>query len=183
MAHNLVTLPTDERERITLLTIVRRDIAPWLLAAGIAMGLWFAVALVTRSANPNMSPDDADAVLFTTGRTFIWAVIVLAVFIARRSRDTWTWALIVLLILLFIDARSFSLTTTALPNSPLYALTAMIGLLAFGRLVEYIHMRYVVTLSEPTLTSPAIIGYCTLIIATIIFNTPFVYLLIQQVLS
>lgn len=168
MAQNYLAIALNSRtNRIGLRPVVRFDIAPWVASAILSLLLFVGVSALVTSANPNLNEGDAVANLYTWARPFYFALVVLAVLSARRSKDVWTWVLSVILIVFFIPQGATTIANMLLPNSILPALTAMVGFLAAGRIIEYVHMRYMTKLSEPTLSFGALTGYVLLILGAI----------------
>ena len=173
MAQNFLNIALDNHtERIGALLIIKRDIVPWVASAGFSLLIFIGVSALVSSANPNLNNGDAVANIYTWARPFYFALIVLAVFLARRSKDAWTWIIAVTLIIFFISQGATNIANALLPNSIFQALIAMIGFLAAGRIVEYIHMRYITQLPEPTLTRSALASYMVLILGAIFMDTP-----------
>lgn len=136
----------------------KKDLIPWVASAGLALLIFSGVSGLVSSANPILNEGDAIANLYTWARPLYFALVVAVVFLARHSKDVWTWVLAVLLIIFFIPQGATNIANALMPNSILQALIAMIGLLAAGRVVEYIQMRYMTGLREPALTYPALGG-------------------------
>lgn len=91
MAQNFLNIALDNHtERIGALLIIKRDIVPWVARAGFSLLIFIGVSALVSSANPNLNNGDAVANIYTWARPFYFALIVLAVFLARRSKDAWT---------------------------------------------------------------------------------------------
>lgn len=181
MARNFLTLALENKTQcIGFWVIIKNDILPWFASAGFALLLFLGVLALVSSAQPNMSDIDASANLYTWALPFYYALIALVMFLARRTRDMWTWIFIVVLALFFVNQSTASLSTVILPSSILYAMVAMLGLLAFGRIVEYIYLRHTVKLSEPHLSYPAYATYISVVVMTaILANSSLFYRLLQ----
>ena len=178
MGHNFLTFQIDEQKRITFRSVVKADLIPWTIGFGFAFLLYFGVSALLKSVRPDMSNLDVSAILYTWGEYFLWGLIVLALLIARRSKDAWTWVLAVILIFIFLPQTEMTLAIDILPNSILQPMVAMIGLLSLGRIIEYLHMRYSIGLDEPSLTIGTIASYAILILIAIMFCSHLIYELI-----
>jgi hypothetical protein len=168
----------NEADRITLGVVLKTDILPWLTSTVIALLLCLGVGAMVASMNPNLPRADADAILYQRAFVFFVAMLVAACFMARRSRDKWTWLLATLTVLYFILGNNISIITAVYPNSILPALLAMIAMLAAGRLIEYMILR-LTTVIAPVLSATAIIIYVLGIIVPIGLNSTFIYKLIS----
>ncbi len=176
MAYNLLAIAQGNRTKhIGVRLVLKYDILPWFVSAGIALLLFIGVAVLAHGANPQMTSDDVVANVYSWARPFYYALIVLAVFLARRSRDIWTWVLAGILIIFFVPQVFTNLAVAIFPNSILQAMVAMLGFLAVGRVVEYIHMRYIVGLTEPTLSVAALVSYGILISGALVCDTSFFF--------
>lgn len=173
MTRNLLSIAqSGKTQRIGLWIIVKNDIIPWFVSAGFALLLFAGVATLIGGVRPDMSNADATANLYTWARPFYIALVILACLLARRSRDIRTWVLAGILIIFFIPQTAVNFAIALWPNSILQAMIAMLGFLAAGRVVEYIHMRYVVKLDEPILSLTAFIGYMLLVCGAIFLDAP-----------
>ena len=181
MASNFLSIARDNRaQHINLWVIIKSDIAPWLASAGFVLLLFAGVAALIGGTRPDMSSSDTTANLYTWAQPFYFALVVLACFLARRSRDAWTWVLAGILIIFFVPQTETNLAVAILPNSIFQAIVAMIGFLAAGRLIEYLHMRYVVKLEEPTLSVAALSSYGLLVCSAIFFDAPLIFALLSN---
>lgn len=129
-----------------------------------------------RDTNPSVDDEYISGALYTWGQYFLWALLVLAVFASRRSKDIWTWVLSAILIFVFLPQYGgMNLAISLLPNSILYPLFALLGLLAAGRIVEYVHTRYFVGIKEPRLSFCAATVYIAMIAIAVLFCSSLVY--------
>ena len=178
---NFLGIALENRtQNIGLWLIIKNDFLPWFLSAGFALLLFLGVRALVGSAQPNMDDLEVSANLYTWVLPLYYALIALAVLLARRSRDAQTWVLIVILAIFFVGQGSMNFSIAILPNSILYAMVAMIGLLAFSRIVEYIHLKYIVKLDEPRLTCPAYVAYVFIVISTLLANSSIFYSLLHS---
>ncbi len=173
MAQNFLAIANNNRtDKIGLYLVAKYDFLPWLASIGMVLLLFIGVSTLVGSANPNMTDDDAIANLYTWARPLYYALVVLAVFAARRSRDIWTWAMAIALIIFFVPQYSTNIATVLFPNSIFQAMIALIGFLAIERLIEYIQMRYIVKLETPILSMGALVGYIALICCVLFLEVP-----------
>ena len=180
MAQNFLTIAQNNKtDTIGLGLVLKHDFLWWILGAGASMLLFAGVFALTASVRPDMDTMDVGSILFTTGRPFYYALVVIGVLLARRSFNAWTWILIGILVFGFMDQSSFSFSVVWMPHSILYTMIAMIGLLALGRIIEYLHMHYIVKLDEPRLSVGGWFVYMTLIIAATLLNSSVFYDFIQ----
>lgn len=176
MTRSLLAIAQNNKtERIGLWLVMKSDILPWLASIGVVGLLFLGVSALVGSFNPSMTSDDVVANLYSRAAPFYYALIVLAVFMSRRSRDKWTWLLAAVLIIFFVSQVSINFAVHLWPNSIARALIAMVGFLAFGRLVEYLHMRYVVNLDVPSLSFFATMAYVLLVGAAMFLNSSIVF--------
>lgn len=168
----LVIAQNNRTQQIGLWLVLKSDIVPWLTSVGMSLLLFVGISALVSGANPSVTSDDAVANLYTWARPLYYALIVLAVFMARRSRNIWTWVIAVILILFFIPQYSTNIANSLMPNSILQAMVALVGFLSIGRLIEYVHMRYVVKLEEPTLSMGALAGYIVLVCGAVFLDVP-----------
>lgn len=175
MASFLTVARDNKTQHITLWLVMKNDIMPWFASAGLALLLFAGVSALVGSIRPDMDSADATASLYIWARPFYFALIVLACFLARRSLDMRTWILSAILIIFFIPQTTINLAVAILPNSILQALIAMIGFLALERIIEYIRMRHIIKLEDPTVSTGALIGYGLLICGAIVFDAPQLY--------
>jgi len=179
---SFLTFDSNEKKLITVWSILKADIFPWILSAGFTLLLFAGVVLLIGSANPKHNSDfiEASAALYTFGAPFYYALVVLACLLARRSRDVGTWILVGVLIIFFVPQTEVNLAVAILPNSVLAAITAMIGFLALGRIVEYLRMRYVIKLDKPQLSVGAFVLYCLLVLGSTFLNSSFLFKLLWE---
>lgn len=175
MGHNLLTFSVTNKQRISAWAVIKSDILWWLTGAGVALALYLGVAAMLGDVRPDIDNVDISGQLYIWARYFYWALVVVAVLIARRSKGAWTWVLSAILIIAFVTFQRPTFAVVLLPNSILPAVTAMLGLLAIGRIVEYLVMRYSTKLKEPTLGVGALIVYMTVILIAVGFNSQFIY--------
>lgn len=177
-SNTLLSLPVTKQKSISASTVFKKDIVPWLASSVLAMLAFLVVSLIIASANPDVDGVDARVVLFGRATIFYWVLIIGACFMARRSKSAWTWVLSAVLIFLFLPQIAPTLATTLFPHSILQSLIAMLGLLALGRLVEYLYIRYHIKLAEPTLSTRAIVLYAIVCLVSFFFCSSFLYRLI-----
>lgn len=181
MANNFLSIAQDNKtQHISLWIIIKSDIAPWLASAGFMLLVFAGVTALIGGTRSDMSSSDVTANLYTWARPFYFALIVLACLFARRSRDAWTWILSGILIIFFVPQTAINFAVVILPNSIFQAMVAMIGFLAAGRLVEYIKMRHVMKLEEPTLSSAALCTYGLSVCIAILLDMPLLFELLSN---
>lgn len=162
------------KDRLGFWSIWRHDVSIWLLAALIGLGVFAGVSWMVNSIRPDVDNMDVNGTLYTFARYFLWMIVAVAVIIARRSLGVGTWVIAAICILWFIPQGYYTIAIGLYPNSVLQALVAMIGLLSFGRLVEYFQLKVVYRLDQPTLTASAIVGYVfILLIAVLLTVVPY----------
>lgn len=171
---------SNDTPRITLSMVAKNDIIPWFMSAGLASLLFIGVSLLISSAQPDMNNADATANLYALAQPFYFALIVLACLLSRRSKDLRTWILIGVVIVFFVPQFAVNFAISILPNSILQAMVAMIGLLAGERIIEYIHIRYIIKLDQLTFSTPALVSYGVLIAGAIFLLSPFIYEFFNQ---
>lgn len=181
MAQSLLAIAqSDKTETIGLGLVLKHDFLWWIMGAGASILLFAGVFALTASVRPDMDTMDVGSILFTAGRPFYYALVVIGVLLARRSFDVWTWVLIGILVFGFMDQGSFSFSVVWMPHSILYTMIAMIGLLSLGRIIEYLHMRYIVKLDVPRLSVGGWAIYIALIAASILLNSSVFYDIIRS---
>lgn len=168
----------NAEDRITLGAVLKADVVPWLVSVTVVFLVYLGISTVIASVNPNLPRSDSDAILYSRAFVLFVVLLVVACFMARWSRDKWTWVLAVLTVLYFLVKTNSSIAMAAFPNSILPALLAMITLLAMGRIVEYIVVRLTYRSDSPVLDPLAAIVYFLLIIVTAGLNSTFVYSLL-----
>lgn len=169
MNRNFLSFQADAKSRITALTVIKNDVLPWLLSAGVVLVVLFGVTALVASVDSSGQTDyiEASANLFIYGRFFYWALIVVVVCLARRSLGAWTWITTAILILFVLPQSYTTLAIMAMPNGLLGSMVVMLGLLAIGRLVEYLWMRYRIGLKKPRLSAGAIAVYVFVVVASV----------------
>ncbi|NCU37983.1 hypothetical protein EOL96_02920 [Candidatus Saccharibacteria bacterium] len=176
MAKEILALAERNETTISAWRIIKSDIFPWVASAGFSLLFYLGVEAMLRDANPNIDDEYIGGALYTWGRYFLWALLMLAVFASRRSKDIWTWVLSAILIFVFLPQYGgMNLAISILPNSILYPLLAMLGLLATGRLVEYLRIRYLMGIKEPRLSIGATTVYIIMIAITVLSCSSIVY--------
>lgn len=170
----------DEQDSIGLRFIFRHDVLWWLIGAGVALLLFIGMLEFMKSLRPDLDPLDVSGIFFISARPFYYALVVIAVLLARRSLSLWSWVLSVILAVGFMSPSSFSLSTVLMPNSVLYTVIAMIGLLAAGRLVEYVYARYIRKSDGPRLSIGGWMVYVALCISAALVNSPTFYDFMQK---
>lgn len=175
-----MTFTVDKNKQIHCWTVLKRDVVAWLAAASVSLLLFLGTAALLGGADPDMDSVVINGYLSMV-QPFMYGLIVLAVLLARRSLDKWTWIFAVILILFFTGpGLGFSFAQQLVPSSIVPAMIAMIGLLALSRIVEYGRLRYVIELREPRLTKSALITYVLLVVAAILLNSSLFYDLIMN---
>ncbi len=180
MAQNFLSIARNNKtDTISFTHVLRHDLLWWLIGAGVSTLLFTGVLAITASARPDIDTMDVGSILSTTGRPFYYALIVGGVLLARRSFSVWTWALVGILVFGFMSPSSFSFSAVWMPHSILYTMVAMTGLLAVGRVVEYLYMRYIIRLGEPHLSVGGWTAYLAFIVGAILLDSSTFYSLIQ----
>lgn len=176
MARGILDLHERGETTISSWRILKADIIPWLLSSGFVVLLYLGVEAMLRDANPNANDDYISGTLYTWGQYFLWALLVLAVFAARRSKDAWTWVLAAILIFVFLPQYGgMNLAISILPNSVLYPIFAMLALLSTGRIAEYLYVRHRIGIKEPRLSIAAITVYILTVLISILFCSSVLY--------
>lgn len=173
MAQNFLTIALRNRtNKIGLWVIFKTDLLPWLASAGLVLLIFVGVSSLVGDTNPNLNEGDATANLYTRARPLYYALIVLAVFSARRSKNVWTWTISIFLIIFFIPQNGNNIANALMPNGILQPLIAMLGILAAGRIVEYVRMRHIIQLSEPILSVVAVLAYGVIVLLSLLMLMP-----------
>lgn len=181
MAISLLGLAKKSSADIDCRGVVRGDVVPWALSGALMTLLYIAMVYTVVIAS-HESVTFARAAANLSLAPFL-ALAVLGSVVARRSRDIWTWVLAVVLILFFARSTHTTLAAYWLPNGPLTMVCAMLGLLAAGRIVEYLHMRYVIQLQEPRLTTGGWVTYLLLTVVALGMNSALIFdLLVNNLL-
>lgn len=182
MAYSFLTFDTDDKQRITAWSIFRADVIPWVVSAGLALLVFTGVVLLVGSMDPDHDGGFiyATAILSTFAAPLYYALVVVACLFARRSYNLWTWTLSGILIVFFIGPNEMNFATAIFPNSILPAMVAMIGFLAFGRIVEYVRMHYILKLDTPTLGWGALILYSVLVVGAVFLDSSLLYALFDS---
>ena len=175
MTLELYNYPTSDKQKITLSTILKKDIIPWFLSSLLALGIFYSVAFLLNSTSPTISIFESSAYLFSYASVFYYALIIGMCLLARRSKDVWTWVLSGVLIILFVYSDSWTIANSLLPNSVLPAISLMLGFLALGKIMEYIQFKFFMKLQDPKLSVLSIVAYILLVIQALILNTPYFF--------
>lgn len=177
MTESLLTLRAHESMTINLRAVLYKDILPWvgasLLVVLLNIGM---VALIggTLSSTDAFNFSKASAYLYQ--QTFpLYILTLLGCFLARRSRSTWTWVAAGLIIILFAPQTHMTFAISLFPNSTLPMMIAMIGILAAGRLVEYLNIKYNIQLKELTLTTGSLAAYLSVIVIAIFMSSASIF--------
>lgn len=175
MVPKLYNYPVHKNQKIILSTILKNDIIPWLLSSLLALGIFYGVVSLVNSASPDIGIIDSSAYLFSYASVFYYALIVGMCLLARRSKDIWTWILSGVLIIFFVFPHSWTIANVLLPNSIFPAISAMIGFLALGKIIEYIHFKYIMKLKEPKLSILSLAVYTLFVVQAVILNIPYFF--------
>lgn len=175
MGLNLYNYPVNKKQKITFTTTLKKDIIPWLLSVLVALGVFYGVVLLVHSASPTLNIIDSSAYLFSYAIVFYYALIVGACFLARRSKDIWTWILSGILIVFFVLPSSWTIANSLLPNSIFPAMSVMVGLLALAKLVEYIRFKHFMKHEGIGISFMALVAYLVLVLQAVFFNTPYFF--------
>lgn len=152
--------------------VMKNDIIPWFLVAGFVVLANLGVIWLAGSFNQSLDFARVSA-LVMQGSNYLYVIlIILAVFIARRSKGAWSFVVAVLLIGLFRMPIFPTLAFELLPYTLLNAMCGMLGLLAAGRLVELIQISYVAKLTEPRISVSVVILYVVIIVTMVAFTFP-----------
>ena len=174
MPTRLYNYPVNQKHLIMVSTILKHDIAPWLASVVSGLVIFYIVVFLVYSAAPNMGIINASAYLLSYAAIFYYVLILGVCICARRSMNFWTWLLAAMLIVFFVQQPSWTFASTLLPNSIFPALSVMLGILAFGRMVEYIHFRWVMKIDGVRLSSASLIVYLVLIVQAFLLNSPYI---------
>lgn len=173
MADTFLRLANEARTKtIGVGLVMKNDIIPWFLVAGFVVLANLGVIWLAGSFNDSLKFDEV-AIRVATSSGYLYIIlIILAVFVARRSKGAWSFVVAVLLIGLFRTPFNPTLAFELLPHTLLNAMCGMLGLLAAGRLVELIQISYVAKLTEPRISVSVVILYVVIIVTMVAFTFP-----------
>ncbi len=171
---DLLDMKPENKPYITLWTVTKKDIIPWLLSAAFILLIFVGViSLINATGGKDNNFLNASAMLYANTMPLYWGLIVLACLAARRSADKWTWILAAILIFFFVPQGSITIAMKLLPNSILPALIAMLGLLSIARIVEYVQVRNFLDVKVIDSRSDAVVvPYALVALVAFVFTSP-----------
>lgn len=178
-----LALPDHDSQTVTLRNALRKDIAIWLLVAAAAVGLYASVGLLIMAALP-AGADYQHGLAVLYQQVVVVAALVVGACIAarRRPKDVWTWVLAALVISIYVPQSGYSLSMYMFVNSALQPMIGMVGLLSAGRIVEYLHARYVIKFTHITPSAGAITAYAAVAALCYALTAPWVFNVIYPIL-
>jgi len=182
MSVRLLTLPSRNSKVIKAQNALKKDVTPWLLIGALLVAIYAAMGLViATSLSAEIHYEDGVGILYQRTIPAV-ALIVFGCLLARqRPQDIWTWALMAIVILIYIPQGNFNMSMYIFPNSVLQPTVAMVGLLATGRIVEYLHAKYVVNYNEIEMSKGAWSIYLITIVASYTMNSSFVFEIVYAI--
>lgn len=177
MADSLLTLRERESMIIKSRAVLYKDLLPWIGASLLVVLLNIGmVALIsgTLPSTDTFNFSKASAYLHQQALP-LYALTLLGCLLARRSKSTWTWVAAGLLIVLIAPQTNMTFAVSLFPNSTLPVMIGMIGLLAIGRLVEYLHIKHVIQLEQLSLTTGGLMTYLSVILLTIVMSSASIF--------
>lgn len=173
MTMSLLGLTRKPSANIEWLSVMRGDIIPWVLSGAMMTLIYVAIVYIVVAASHD-SVTFTEAAVNLPSYSFL-TLAILGCVLARRSKGAWTWILAAVLFLFFTKSTHMTFAAYLLPNGILPMMFAMLGLLAVGRIVEYLHMRYVIELDEPRLTTGGWVSYLLLVVVAIVMNSALIF--------
>ena len=180
MARSFSSLIDPERDKITLRNALTADIIPWLIGAGFIVVLFLGIVLMAQEMLGDKEGAFEIAAATASGAPFLmWGLLPLGCIIARRAyREVYTWVLAVFIVIFFAHPAWYSLSVQLFPNSVLPAMTAMVGVLALGRLFEYGYAHFGAKLAIK-MSGEALATYLVLFLGALFLLLPGVPLMLQ----
>ncbi|MDO4684839.1 MAG: hypothetical protein Q4B06_04025 [Candidatus Saccharibacteria bacterium] len=179
---------TDKKGFITTKKVLYADIMPWLTAAFFGMVIYYGLAWLLADFNSGWTANAkvSQYELFGLSLASIsqlevvkYGVILIACILARRSAALSTWLLVIAVMLAWPFLKGMTPAAVWFPHSPVPEIMMIAGLLALGRLSEYLYMRHSADFTSVTLANGAALAYSILALVTILLNSHIAWMLLM----
>lgn len=179
---------TNKKGFITTKKVLYADIVPWLTAAFFGLAIYYGLAWLLADFNSGWTSNAkvSQNELFGLSLASIsqlevvkYGIILTACMLARRSAALSTWLLVIAVMLAWPFLKGATPAAVWFPHSPMPEIMMIVGLLALGRLSEYLYMRHSPDFTNVTLANGATLIYSIVALATILLNSHIAWMLLM----
>lgn len=175
---SLFNLRDNQTNVVSLTSVIRRDLIPWLASGFVVVLVYYGMAAIVSGAIPSSQKHALDLSLVTLyqQQLLVYILIFCGCFLAYRGLTARTWITFAFLVICITPQYYSSVINTLFPNSMVACMVSMMGIMAAFRLIEYYDLRFNMHIENLYIAKAPIIAYLIIIFIAICCQIPYRHL-------
>lgn len=172
---SLFNLRDNKTDTVSVASVIKRDVALWFTSGVSIVLLYYGIAAIISGSLPSGQKHALAIALATLyqQQLLVYILIFCGCFLVFRGLTVRTWATFAFLVLCIAPQYYSSVINTLFPNSIVACMTALMGVMATFRLIEYYDMRFNIHVEDFYMTKASTATYVLIVLIAVCCQLPY----------